>query len=169
MLSSLLTLWVIIYIKSNREMPYIYEIASSYLLLPTTSVAVMLVLMHFPRRARWRDPRLINAQISASVNKPNHSLLDTPWSSSSSPRPRLPPLLQPRHDNTPPSQSFSPSKKPSHTTVGVRLHLHLHLHRYHRRQRRGARQHQYQRLLQPCTAIYKLRERCSKHFCAKAK
>lgn len=64
-------------------MPYIYEIASSYLLLPTTSVAVMLVSMHFPRRARWRDPRLRNAQISASVNKPNHSLLDTPWSSSS--------------------------------------------------------------------------------------
>lgn len=147
-------------------MPYIYEIASSYLLLPTTSVAVMLVLMHFPRRARWRDPRLINAQISASVNKPNHSLTRYTLVIIF-PRPRLPPLLQPRHDNGPPSQSFSPSKKPSHTTVGVRLHLHL--HRYHRRQRRGARQHQYQRLLQRCTAIYKLRERCSKHFCAKAK
>lgn len=93
-------------------MPYIYEIASSYLLLPTTSVAVMLVLMHFPRRARWRDPRLINAQISASVNKPNHSLLDTPWSSPSSPGPAsgpssnhamtMPPLVNP----SPPRRSL---------------------------------------------------------------
>lgn len=93
-------------------MPYIYEIASSYLLLPTTSVAVMFVLMHFPRRAGWRDPRLISAQISASVNKPNHSLLDTPWSSSSSPGPAsrpssnhamtMPPLVNP----SPPRRSL---------------------------------------------------------------